>query len=207
MTRHFRTKHSATTRILTATAVLTLSASLGAQSDFTSWPAHQAPAQYQQLIARGDLIVAAMDDALVREVEDAVSKRGTEGALASCHLDATFMAQRLARYEGVAAGRTSDRLRNPTNAPPKWAAALVRGHAGERARDVDGFAVDLGDRVGLLRPIAQRRVCNGCHGRADATSAGVKTALADRYPSDRALGFTEGEIRGWFWVELRKPTR
>ena len=77
-------------------------------------------------------------------------------------LDATFLAQRLARYDGVAAGRTSDRLRNPTNAPPPWAAALVRAHAGERARDVDGFVVELGDKIGLLRPISHQPMCRGC---------------------------------------------
>jgi hypothetical protein len=80
----------------------------------------------------------------------------------------------------------------------------VRAHAGERARDVDGFVVDLGDRIGLLRPISHRPMCNGCHGPADKVSPGVKAVLADRYPVDRALGFAEGEIRGWFWVEVRK---
>ena len=29
----------------------------------------------------------------------------------------------------------------------------------------------------------------------------------ERYPRDRAVGFTNGEIRGWFWVELSKPER
>jgi len=35
----------------------------------------------------------------------------------------------------------------------------------------------------------------------------VKAELAERYPADRAVGFTEGELRGWFWLELRKPGR
>ena len=29
----------------------------------------------------------------------------------------------------------------------------------------------------------------------------------DRYPADRATGFKEGEIRGWFWVEVAKKPR
>jgi hypothetical protein len=185
-------------------AALALAASVWAQTAFTSWPARQAPPQYQALISRGDLIVASLQDSMVRELREALTKGGPEGAMAHCHLDATFLAQRLARYEGVAAGRTSDRLRNPTNAPRPWAAALVRAHAGERAREVDGFVVDLGDKIGLLRPILHRPMCNGCHGPANTVSAGVKAALADRYPVDRALGFSEGEIRGWFWVEMRK---
>jgi hypothetical protein len=191
-------------RVVVAGAALALTGSAGAQSEFKAWPINEAPPAYQVPISRGNLIVVSLQDAVLRELQDALSKGGAEGAIAFCHLDATFMAQRLARYEGVAAGRTSDRLRNPTNAPRPWAAALVRAHAGERARDVEGFVVDLGDKIGLLRPISHRPMCNGCHGPADTVSAGVKAALTDRYPVDRALGFTEGEIRGWFWVEVRK---
>jgi hypothetical protein len=185
-------------------SVLALAGSVWAQSEFKSWRIREAPPEYQVPISRGDLIVASLQDAVLRELREALSKGGPEGALAFCHLDATYVSQRLARYEGVAAGRTSDRLRSPTNAPRPWAAALVRAHAGERARDVDGFVVDLGDKIGLLRPISHRPMCNGCHGPADKVSAGVKAVLADRYPVDRALGFAEGEIRGWFWVEVRK---
>jgi len=35
----------------------------------------------------------------------------------------------------------------------------------------------------------------------------VLAALRDRYPKDRAIGFKEGEIRGWFWVEMPKERR
>lgn len=192
------------TRVVVAAAVLALTVTVWAQSEFKSWPTRQAPPEYSSQISRGDLIIVSLQDAVLRELQDALSKKGPDGAIALCHLDATFTAQRLARYEGVAAGRTSDRLRNPTNAPRPWAAALVRDHAGKRARDVDGFVVDLGDKIGLLRPISHRAMCNGCHGPAETVSAGVKSVLADRYPVDRALGFTEGEIRGWFWVEVRK---
>ena len=32
----------------------------------------------------------------------------------------------------------------------------------------------------------------------------VQHALKESYPVDRAVGFAEGEVRGWFWVELPK---
>lgn len=207
MAGHLSLGKTAARRFVLAAAVLALTGSMWAQSDFKSWPVRQAPPEYHPFISRGDLIVVSLQDAVLRELDDAMTKGGAEGAMGFCHLDATFMAQRLARYEGIAAGRTSDRLRNPTNAPRPWAAALVRAHAGERARSVDGFVVDLGDKIGLLRPISHRPSCNGCHGSAETISAGVKTLLADRYPVDRALGFTEGEIRGWFWVEVSKAVR
>jgi hypothetical protein len=57
--------------------------------------------------------------------------------------DVIGVIRRIGREQGVAAGRTSDRLRSPTNAPKAWAAPLVKANAGRRTRDVEGFAVDL----------------------------------------------------------------
>jgi hypothetical protein len=50
-------------------------------------------------------------------------------------------------------------------------------------------------------------MCAGCHGPAAGISQAVRTELADRYPSDRAVGFADGEIRGWFWVEIPATRR
>jgi hypothetical protein len=115
MPRHTSPGKQTATRIVIGGAALALTASLWAQTEFTSWPARQAPPQYQALITRGDLIVGSLQDSVLRELRTALTKAGPEGAMAFCHLDATFLAQRLARYEGVAAGRTSDRLRNPNS--------------------------------------------------------------------------------------------
>jgi len=168
------------------------------------WPLRNAPAELRTVISRADSIIVTMQDAMLRELNDGLERGGPSLAITSCHLDAIGVSQRVAREEGIAAGRTSDRLRSPTNAPRSWAADLVKANAGRLARDVDGFAVDLGDKVGVLRPIAYRPMCAWCHGPTDQISPAVRQVLADRYPADRAVGFTEGEIRGWFWVEMPK---
>jgi len=171
-----------------------------------SWPIKEAPAELRPIIARADLMIAAMHDSVLRELADAFEGGGAEKAILSCHIDSVLVTQRIGR-EGVAAGRTSDRLRNPTNTPRPWAAALVKANAGRMARDVDGFAVDLGDKVGVLRPISQRPICASCHGPAEGLSEVVRREIGERYPADKAVGFKPGEIRGWFWVEMPKPPR
>ena len=195
---------------LLRTAVLAsglIATTLAAQTEFKSWPLSQAPAELRVVISRADLVIVAMQDAVLRELNDALDRGGPAGAIGFCHLDATAITQRVGRESGIAAGRTSDRLRSPTNAPKPWAAALVKAHAGQPARSVEGFAVDLGDKVGVLRPIVERPMCAGCHGPVNRISPQVKSVLADRYPADRATGFADGEIRGWFWVEMPKPRR
>jgi hypothetical protein len=169
-----------------------------------TWRIPDAPAELRAAVSRGDVIIAAMHDALLWELNSGLEQGGPLLAIKSCHIDSARVAQRVGREEGMAAGRTSDRLRNPTNAPNAWAAPLVNANAGRRAKDVEGFAVDLGDRVGVIRPIALRPICASCHGRPDTFSAAIRAELKDRYPADRATGFEDGEIRGWYWVEVPK---
>jgi len=186
-------------------AGLLLSAA-GSQGQPARWTIREAPVELRPLIARADLMIAAMQDSIVRELSDKFEQGGADLAINSCHIDSALVAHRIGR-EGAAAGRTSDRLRNPTNVPPRWALPVVTEYAGHRSRDVEGFAVDLGDKVGVMRPISERRICGNCHGPVEGLSPRIRAVLADRYPADKATGFREGEIRGWFWVEVPKSGR
>jgi hypothetical protein len=188
--------------------LLTLSASHG-QSPLPAgtWRISDAPAAMRDPISRADLIVVSLQDALLRELTSALEQGGPEFAIQSCHIDVVGAIRRVERSGGIAAGRTSDRLRNASNAPRAWAAPLVRANAGRAAREIDGFVVDLGAAVGVLRPIVEQPLCASCHGPADKIAPAVAAALKNRYPNDRAVGFAHGDIRGWFWVEIPKAPR
>jgi hypothetical protein len=66
---------------------------------------------------------------------------------------------------------------------------------------VEPTIVDLGDRVGVLRPIGTAGVCLQCHGPVSRLSPDVLAYLAQAYPDDRAVGFEEGDLRGFAWAE------
>lgn len=188
-------------------AIVTLSGSPGAGQTAAApgaYPIATAPEGLRPVIQRADLIIISLQDAVLSELTRELERGGAAGAIKACHLDATAAAYRLSREHGVNLGRTSDRLRNPTNAPRPWAAGIVRQYAGRRAADVEGFAVDLGDRVGVLRPIALRPMCTACHGAPDELDPRIEAELKERYPKDRAVGFRPGDVRGWFWVEIPK---
>lgn len=177
--------------------------SLGAQPP-TRWPIKEAPPQVRTLVARADLVILTLHASVLSELDRTFAQGGPDVAIQTCHLDTNLTTYRFAR-EGIAAGRTSDRLRSPSNRAPKWAADTIRSYVGRRAKEVDGFAFDLGDRIGVLRPVAEREMCAHCHGAADQLTARVRAVLADRYPADLAVGFREGDLRGWYWVEMPKP--
>ena len=176
----------------------------GAGREGPTYTVAGAPAALRPAIQHGDLVIVALQTALLSELRRDLDSGGAAGAMQACHLDATAVAYRVAREEGIAAGRTSARLRNPTNAPRPWAAEIVARYDNQPTKGLDGFVVDLGDRIGLLRPIREQGMCAPCHGPATGLPPAVRAALADRYPADRAVGFADGDVRGWFWVEVKK---
>jgi len=109
-----------------------------------------------------------------------------------------------AEVERVAVGRTSARLRNPENAPPAWARAYVAATDGRKAADVPPAAFDLGDRVGVLRPIETRRRCLACHDSRERVAEETRSWLSRAYPRDRSFGYALGDLRGFWWAEAPK---
>ena len=179
----------------------------GAPEQQPTYPAAQAPATLQPFVQHADLIIVTLQNALLSELHRRIETVGPALSLDSCHLSAVPVEYRALRDEGVAVGRTSARLRNPANAPPAWAAPIVERYAEQPRASVDGFVVDLGDRVGVLRPIRELPICASCHGPEQTLSPGVSARLAKSYPGDSAVGFHDGDIRGWFWVEVPRARR
>lgn len=133
---------------------------------------------------------------MFRQLTRALAEGGAAFAIQSCRHEATANAHWVGRRQGFGAiDHASDRLRSPTNAPPAWAAPMVSQYSGRQAAGVDGFAADLGDRVGVMRPIVMPPICECCHGASEHVSPAIRTVPADRYSRHAAIGFRTGEIR------------
>lgn len=187
-----------------AAVVVAILLSAGQTTVRQTWRAHEAPAEMRPAIQRAQLVVVELQGALLAELTRALQAGEATSALRSCHLDAIAVTQRIGRQSGIAVGRTSDRLRSPTNVAPAWAAPIVSRFAGAPFEGIETYVVDLGDRIGVMQPIVTGRMCLGCHGTDERLSAGVREELKAHYPADRGRGFHEGDLRGWFWVEVAR---
>ena len=133
-----------------------------------------------------------------------MARGGAAGAVEVCRDEAQLLTRAVHDELGIAVGRTSHRLRNPKNAPPPWAAEYVSASSGKKFEEVRPMIFDLGDRIGLLRPIGLQGPCVSCHGPAEVIDPAVRDRIAAAYPDDRATGFALGDLRGWIWVEASK---
>jgi len=147
---------------------------------------------------RGAEILAPFKRELMAALSEGMA-RGPENAIGACRLRAPEIAASLSR-DGVRVGRTSQRLRNPSNAPPDWVAPLLDAY-GEAPAERSPRVVALGDdRRGYVEPIFVQSLCLTCHGTA--VPGAIAAKLAALYPEDQATGYREGDFRGLFWAEF-----
>ena len=154
-------------------------------------------AQRQLALDAKDAMFARLFAALGEAMGKPGPDGGAAGAIGVCKEQAPKIAQAVAREKGVMIGRTSAKLRNPANAAPSWAVGVLNDQPAEPrlTANTDGC-------LGVTLPIKLAANCLACHGSPDTMDSAVKAALAANYPKDQATGFKEGDIRGWFWVEV-----
>jgi hypothetical protein len=148
------------------------------------------------------VLASELGSRLKAALTEAMTRNGPAAAIGVCADVAPQLATELSRRSGAQVGRTSERNRNPQNAPAPWARAPLERFAaalaaGEPAANLEYFAVEGGE-ARFLRPIVTEGLCLACHGSALAPE--VQAALAARYPDDLATGFSAGELRGAFVV-------
>ena len=140
--------------------------------------------------------VQALAGRLMGELTKALDEGGPTGAIDVCRMRAPEIAAAVSNEYGLVLGRTSFRLRNPSNMPPEWAEDLVR----QQVADPTWMAGPDGQLGGML-PIRLKAECGMCHGPKEQIAPEVLATLEETYPEDTATGFHEGDLRGWFWVE------
>ena len=143
----------------------------------------------------------AARDALVAKLSGRLTKvmlgEGPAAAIRVCSQEASELASEVSREYGLSIGRTALRLRNPDNAAPEWAVPLMKPSL------MEPQFVDLpNEHLGALLPIQLQPKCLGCHGPANQIAKEVQLQIENLYPLDQAMGFQEGDLRGWFWVDV-----
>ncbi len=133
---------------------------------------------------------------MMGELMAALDSDDPTAGITVCGANAPTIAAHIAEDYGVKIGRTSMKLRNPANTPPRWAEKTVADQVGQPT-----YLIGPEGELGTLLPIRLKAQCQMCHGAPTEIDETIQTALADHYPDDQATGFVEGDLRGWFWVE------
>lgn len=139
----------------------------------------------------------ALASTLMGELKAAVGKGEWAKGIEACKNAAPKVKAKVSDEYDVKIGRTSFKVRNPDNAPSDWRVPFVEARVKEQVL-LEGPEGQLG----YMAPIMAGEVCMNCHGSAAQIPDDVEEMIAKAYPKDEATGFSAGDLRGWFWVEV-----
>lgn len=132
----------------------------------------------------------------------AALKKSPEEALKVCHTKAQEVTKEI-QLKNLFFGRVSLKTRNPNNKPKKWMLETMKAyHAGKITAPHTVVSINK-DRMGVIKPIKTGGLCLTCHGTN--VSKNISKKLSELYPNDKATGYKNGEIRGFFWADYEKP--
>lgn len=147
--------------------------------------------------------IMSLAGALKATLKQGIKTNGHAASVKLCNLQAPAITKASSADGGATdwtVSRTSLKLRSPANTPDGWVEQVMKDFEqrkanGEPAKTIAHTEVRDG-KFYLVKAIPTKAGCLACHGTNVAED--VKSKLADLYPSDKATGFNEGDIRGVF---------
>jgi hypothetical protein len=167
----------------------------------------QADQTLQANMQEGKGIIKAFVGDLKGELVKSMKKGGPVEAISTCKKVAPNLAEAHSQMSGWEVGRTSLKLRNQDNAPDAWEESVLkefesRKSAGEDPKKL--VKAEIVEEEGrqvfrMMKAIPTAEACTKCHGGEVAEPVAAK--LGDLYPSDKARGYNEGDLRGAFTLK------
>lgn len=189
--------------LLTALVVM----ALGCGSSEKPKNAQQAPpvdaTQVEMRNAARALVSGFMND-LKGELMSAMKHGGAVNAISACQLKAPEIAD---GFSGKtwSIKRVTEKPRNPLNNANPHEREILKMFADtlKQLQFFDEWA-DPETRTGYTyyRPITIGRFCLKCHGDSTSLDEKVALALQDKYPDDKAIDYSAGDLRGMFVVTI-----
>ncbi len=156
---------------------------------------------------KSDSIIAITFDTLRSSLAKAITEGNFEGAINFCReaaypLTATYMTP------DTKLKRVSDRYRNPANKPDEKEQSILAAFQDlkDSGKPVDPvLELDKEGNRHYFKPIFVQSLCLNCHGsRNEQIRPDVWNAIRQRYPSDLAFDYKEGDLRGLWHLSYNK---
>lgn len=157
-----------------------------------------------QFTADAPRIAQKLKMSLMGELQKKIKSTSVTEAIEFCHSNVVPIAKEAAGVDlkSYSFGRTSDKIRNPSNVAQSWHLPYLDKFKHIKASDKKAVPVvhtfPDGKRA-YLEPLFVQPMCLNCHG--SAISKAVQEKITSLYPNDQATGFKAGQFRGFIWVK------
>jgi nitrate reductase cytochrome c-type subunit len=145
--------------------------------------------------------------ALGKTLMTAIEEKGTKGALMFCNTQAMPITDSMSLLYNAKIKRVSDKPRNPNNLANKEELAQIDFFKSElkAQNEIKPITTVVGNNVEFYYPIITNGMCLQCHGtKNEQIKESTLNKLAELYPSDKATGYKENEVRGIWSIVFEK---
>jgi Protein of unknown function (DUF3365) len=159
-------------------------------------------------IAKADSLITITFDTLRTSLNKAIAEKNYEGAIGFCSTVASSLINTYAS-DGITIKRTSDKYRNPSNAPDSMEQRIMAAFHQLKNKQQAIKPVLEEDNQGkyhYFKPIILQAMCINCHGsKAEQIQPAVWQSIQQKYPADLAYDYKEGDLRGmWHVISSKK---
>ncbi|MFY0688334.1 MAG: DUF3365 domain-containing protein [Cyclobacteriaceae bacterium] len=155
----------------------------------------------------GNAITSEVQMALQKNLMEAIQNEGIPFALEFCNANATNIAQEIADSMGVNVIRVSEKFRNPNGKPDSLENLILASYQYniEEQLSIEPALVEENPKTLLYtQPIMiSSGLCLQCHGTiGKELSEENHQTISALYPSDSAIGYKIGDLRGMWAVRI-----
>jgi hypothetical protein len=175
----------------------------GCQGDNKNALTEEEQAKYTRT---GQDIVQNVATVITTAVTKSLNDGGVGRAAQYCSYIAIPMVDTLAANHGVKIRRTSDKIRNPKDAPTEREREVIEQFKQEKTAGKElkplVEAIDP-HTVAYYQPILIQPLCLTCHGVLGETMTEENYGFIKYlYPDDQAIGYALGDVRGIFSLQI-----
>lgn len=137
----------------------------------------------------------------------AVKEKGAAGAVEFCNTKAIPITDSMSVVLNAKVKRVSDKPRNPNNQANTDELSYIEGwrKAKQNGEKFGPKVFESNNKMIGYYPIETNDMCMKCHGTPEKQiTAETLSKIKKLYPTDKAFGYAENEIRGIFVVEMDK---
>lgn len=155
----------------------------------------------------GEELALQTKSSLAKYLVSAIGKKGSEGAVEFCNTQAIPITDSMSLVLKANIKRVSDQPRNPANSATSTELAYIKKWKEAKAKGVkqSPIVTEINGKMVGYYPIITNQMCLQCHGKPEIDiSVATLNKINTLYPTDKATGYAEDEIRGIFVVEMNK---
>lgn len=161
---------------------------------------------YNKYLKQGSEFAMNTGGILIKNVTEAIAKKGTEYAMEFCNTKALPLTDSMASVQNTFIKRVTDKARNQLNKANAEELQYIQQlksmmTAGQKPKPQ---LQEVDEKIISYYPIITSDMCMQCHGDKSVIEAKALAKINKLYPADSATGYKSNELRGLWVVKMMK---